>query len=70
MNIKPMAPKLNTHIKTHKEKEPIRPAVNNIQATSYKTAKYLNKKLNQLINLPHNYTIKNSHEIAEELNNI
>jgi hypothetical protein len=36
----------------HKENEPIRPVVNNIHAPAYKTAKYLNKKLNSLINLP------------------
>jgi len=43
MNIKPVAPKLNTYIKTHKENEPIRPVVNNIQAPSYKTSKYVSK---------------------------
>jgi hypothetical protein len=41
MNIKPMAPKLNANIKTHKENEPIRPVVNNTQGPSYKIAKYL-----------------------------
>jgi thermostable 8-oxoguanine DNA glycosylase len=43
MNIKPAAPRLNAYIKTHKQDEPIRPVVNNIQAPSYKSAKFLNK---------------------------
>ena len=55
---------------THKENEPIRPIVNNIQAPTYKIAKYLNKRLNNLICLPYTYTTKNSHEIAQELTNI
>jgi hypothetical protein len=62
-----MAPKLNVHIKTHKENEPL---VNNTQAPSYKITKYLNKGLNNLICLPYMYTTKNSHKIAQELNNI
>jgi hypothetical protein len=57
-------------MKTHKENKPIRPVVNNIQAPAYKTAKYLNKKLNSLINLPHTYTTKNAQEVAEELKTI
>jgi hypothetical protein len=59
INIKPTAPNsMYVHIKTHKENEPIRPVVNNIHAPAYKTAKYLNKKLNSLINLPYTYTTK------------
>jgi len=46
LQMKPMAPKLNALIKTHKEDKPIRPVINNIQAPSYKLAKYLGKKLN------------------------
>jgi hypothetical protein len=33
--------------------------VNNIQAPSYKVAKFLNKKLQNLIQLPNTYTTKN-----------
>jgi hypothetical protein len=69
VNIKPTAPTLNALIKTHKENEPIRPVVNNTQAPSYKIAKYLNKRLYDLINLPYTYATKNSCEIAQELNN-
>jgi len=50
VNIKPTTPKLSVFIKTHKENESVRPAVNNTQAPSYKIAKYLNKRLNNLIN--------------------
>jgi len=70
MNIKPAAPKLNVYIKTHKENEPIRTEINNTQAPAYKIAKYINKKMHHLINLPNNYNAKNSYEIAEELNKI
>ena len=39
-----MAPKLNVLIKIHKENKPVRPVINNIEAPSYRLAKYLNKK--------------------------
>jgi hypothetical protein len=65
-----MAPTLNVYIKTHKENKPIRPVVNNTHAPAYKTAKYLNKKLNNLIHLPYTYTTRNAHEVAEELKTI
>jgi len=69
MNIRPTAPNLNAYIKTH-EDQPIRPVINNMQAPSYKVAKFLNKKLQNLICLPNTYTIKNSLELVIELNNI
>jgi len=69
-NIKPAPPKLNIYIKTHKQKKPIRPVINNTEAPTYKVAKYINKKLQQLLNLPNAYSIKNSLEISEELKNI
>jgi hypothetical protein len=65
-----MDPKLNVYIKAHKENKPIRPIVNNTHAPAYKTAKYLNKKLNSLINLPQTYTTKNTQEVSEELKTI
>jgi hypothetical protein len=65
-----MAPRLNVYMKTHKENEPIRPVVNNTQPPSYKIAKFLNKSLYNLICLPYMYTTKNSHETAQELNNM
>ena len=36
LNIKPTAPQLNVYIKIHKENQPTRPVINNIQAPSYK----------------------------------
>ena len=35
-NIKPAPPKLNIHIKTHKQNQPIRPVINNTQAPAHK----------------------------------
>ena len=67
LNIRSMAPQLNVYIKTHKENQPIRPVINNVQAPSYKVAIYINKKLQGLICLPYTYNTKNSQEIAEEL---
>jgi len=67
MNIKPTAPTLNVQLKTHKENQPIRPVINNTQAPAYKTTKYINKKLQDLINLPNEYNTSNSQEIAIEL---
>jgi 23S rRNA maturation mini-RNase III len=39
IQIKPRPPTLKAQIKTHKENEPIRPVVNNIQAPTYRLAK-------------------------------
>jgi hypothetical protein len=49
--MKPIAPQLNALIKIHKEDKPIRPVINNIRAPSYEIVKYINRKLNQLIQL-------------------
>jgi len=70
MNIKPEAPKLNIYIKTHKQNEPIRPVINNIQASTYKMAKYIKKKMNHLLNPPNTYNTRNSQETVEELKSI
>jgi len=37
---------------------------------SYKIAKFLNKRLNDLINLPYTYTTKKSYETPQEMSNI
>ena len=70
INIKPKAPKLTALIKMHKESEPIWLVVNSKQAPPYKIAKYLIKRINNLVNLPYTFATKNSCEIAQELNNI
>jgi len=49
------APKLNAYIKTHKEGQPIRPVINSMQTPLYKTAKFLNRKLHNLIRLPNTF---------------
>jgi hypothetical protein len=55
---------------THKDNEPIRPAVNNTLAPSYKIAKFINKKQNSLLCLPYTYNTKNLQEITNELNRL
>ena len=70
LQIKPIAPVLNALIKLHKDNKPIRPVINNIQTPSYKPAKYLNKKLNQLVQLPYTYATRNSNEVAQALHRI
>jgi hypothetical protein len=67
MQIKPQPPTMNAQIKIHKENEPIRPVINNIQAPSYKIAKFLNKWLSDQIQLPNTYTTYNSTQLAKEL---
>jgi len=44
--------------------------INSKQAPSYKLAKFLNKKLLRLIDLPNTYTAQNSNEVAQDLHNI
>jgi hypothetical protein len=58
IQMKPITPKLTALIRTHKEDKPNRPAINNTQASSYKHAKHLNEKVDQLINLPYTCAIK------------
>jgi hypothetical protein len=58
--MKPQAPYLNALIKTYKVDKPIRPVINNKHAPSYKLAEFLNRQLNQMINLPYTYAPKNT----------
>jgi hypothetical protein len=51
MQIKPQPPTLNAQIKIHKDNEPIRPVINNINAPAYKIAKFLNKWLTNTLQL-------------------
>jgi hypothetical protein len=67
INGKSAAPKLNALIKTHKEGTPIRPVINSTQAPSYKLPKHLSKKLKKSLNLPNQYNVKDSKEVAGEL---
>jgi hypothetical protein len=45
LNIKPTAPRINAYIKTHKENKPIISLIDNMQAPSYKIAKFLNSRI-------------------------
>jgi hypothetical protein len=65
-----MAPKINAYRKTNRDNKPIRPVIENTQAPSYKTAKYLNNRFKNYIDLPYAYTTKKSYEITQELNGI
>ena len=67
LNIKPTAPKINAYIKTHKDNNPIRPVIDNTQAPSYKTAKFLNCRIKEYVNLPNTYTVQYSNEMVQEL---
>ena len=53
-----MASQLNEYIKTHKENQLIRPVINNTQAPSYKVARYINKNLQDLFDLPYTFNTK------------
>jgi hypothetical protein len=54
-------------IKIHKPGNPIRPVVNNINAPAYKIYKYIVNKLNENLKLEHQFTTKNSINLAEDL---
>ena len=64
---KPQAPILKAQIKLHKMGNPIRPAVNSINAPNYKLAKFLTKNLKAYIQLPYQYKVKNSTNLAHYL---
>lgn len=65
--IKPQPPTLKAQIKIHKDNEPIRPVVNNIQAPTYKIAKFLNRWLTDTLQLPNTFVTPNSTSLAHEL---
>jgi hypothetical protein len=68
--IKPLDPKLNALIKLHKDNEPIRLVVNNIQAPTYKLAKFLKQRLSETLQLPNNFMVDNSVQLANDLHDI
>jgi hypothetical protein len=65
LQIKPAAPKLYAIIKTHKDNNPIRPVMNSIEAPSYRLAKFIGRKLRELMELPYIYSTKNSKQVAQ-----
>jgi hypothetical protein len=70
LNIKPTAPKLNAHIKTHKQNEPIRLVIDNTQTPAYKTTKFISTQIKTHANLPNTYVTTNSKELAQELHRL
>jgi hypothetical protein len=65
LQIKPAAPKLYAMIKTHKDNNPIIPVMNSIEAPSYKFARFIGRKLRELMELPYTYSTKNSKQVAQ-----
>ena len=66
MQKKPQIPTIKAQLKLHKPGNPIGPVVNNMSATSYKTSKHINNKLNAYLCLSY-YNVKNSISLAEDL---
>ena len=64
---KPLPPTLKAQIKIQKSGNLIRPVINNMNAPAYKVSKYLVNKLNIYLNLNHQFTMKNSINLAEDL---
>ena len=67
MPTKLTAPKLKARIKVHKQEYPIRPVVNNINSPTHDIARYFNKILLNLIELPYTYNVSNSSTLAMDL---
>jgi hypothetical protein len=64
---KPQPPILKALIKLHELGNPIRPVINNINATAYKTAKHLREIFNQHLHLSNQYNVRNSIALVEDL---
>jgi uncharacterized protein YeeX (DUF496 family) len=64
---KPKPPKLNAQLKLHKTDIPIRPVVNNINAPTYKVAKFLTQILNEYHMLSIQYNITNLTNLANDI---
>ena len=58
LQIKPTALKLSAMIKIQNDNNPIGLEINNIQEPAYKLARYLNKRLNEVMEVPYTYTTK------------
>jgi hypothetical protein len=68
--INPSAPTLNALLKLHKDKEPIRPVVNNIREPTYKPAKFLKKWWSETLQLSNRFVSHNSTQLAIDLHNL
>jgi hypothetical protein len=65
-----MAPTLNAKINIHKENNPIRTVINNMQAPTYKLAKYMTEKITELIQLQYTFVASNSTKVANDISQI
>ena len=65
----PVLPRLYGLPKIHKAGNKMRPIVSNVKAPTYKIAKYLVRKFEE-IGLPANFEVKNSYEAAKKLNGL
>ena len=61
---RPVAPRLQVRIKTRKDQYAVRPAVNNMNTATYRTARLLNRKLLEILQLPNTYKVLNSRQLA------
>ena len=69
-NMNPHPPNIRGLLKIHKPVIPIRPVVKWQHAPAYKIAKLLSDRLQQELQLPFNFNVKNSIHLMSELNNI
>jgi hypothetical protein len=66
----PTAPSLYTTINLHKPNAPIRPIINWKNEPAYELAKQLTKTLQNYLNLPYIYDVRNSNQLVTELKTI
>jgi hypothetical protein len=62
INLNPSTPCLYGTIKLHEQSKPIRPIVNWKNSPAYKIAKNFNKILQNILQLPHTFNVKNLQE--------
>jgi hypothetical protein len=67
INLNPTIPMIRGLIKIHKKDSPIRPQANWKNAPAYKLAKMLVRKLKIHIPLPHNFNVKNTVHLINDL---
>jgi len=69
-NMNPHPPNIRGLLKIHKPDAPIRPVVNWQHAPAYKLAKSLSDRLQQELQLPYTFNVKNSIHLMSEISNI
>jgi hypothetical protein len=69
-SLNPKSPKIQGFIKLHKTDKPIRPVINFQHTPAYKIAQFFTKFLNNMIELPYTFNIRNCVELITDLNKI